>query len=480
MTNKNTDSRYAMDMCSGPILGKMLLFALPLIASSMLQLLFNAADVIVVGKFAGDNSLAAVGSNGSLVGLLTNLFLGLSVGVNVLVARYYGANDTENIEDTVHTAIAISIISGVILTLVGCLGAGALLKLMNVPDEVRPLSTVYLRIYFLGMTAMMVYNFGAAVLRAIGDTRRPLIYLLIAGIINVILNLFFVIVLKMDVAGVALATVISQCVSCYLIVRCLITEGGSIRLDPRRLRVSPNKLARIAQIGLPASIQSVLFNISNVLIQASINTFGATVVAGCSAGANLEQFVYVAMNANYQSTLSFTSQNMGAGKHDRINRILFCGLGCVTVIGLILGNLWVVFSRPLLSLYTSSPEVIAEGAKRMAIIAGPYFICGLMDVMVGSLRGLGYSVLPMLVSLIGACGLRVVFILTAFRLPAFHKAENLYLTYPVSWTITFLAHVVCFIIIRRRLESKWTQFGHVRYRKEVNEASWKIPHHRKR
>lgn len=463
MSKKGISNHYEMDMCSGPIMHKMLLFSLPLIASSVLQLLFNAADVIVVGKFAGDNSLAAVGSNSAMIGLLTNLFLGLSVGVNVLVARYYGAEDQKNIGETVHTAMSISLISGILLTVVGVFGANLLLRMMGVPRAVLPLAVVYLRIYFLGMTAMMFYNFGAAVLRAIGDTRRPLYYLLAAGIVNVVLNLFFVIVWHMDVAGVALATVISQFISGFLILRCMMKEQSSIRLELKKLRVDRGKLTRILQIGLPASVQSVLFNISNVMIQAAINSFGPVIVAGCSAASSLEGFVYVSMNAFYQATISFTSQNVGAGKHERINRILLSGLAGVAATGLILGLLEVNLAYPLLSLYTSNPEIIAEGARRLAIVSGPYFICGMMDVMVGSLRGLGYAILPMLVSLIGACGLRVIWILTGFQLARFHEVFYLYMTYPVSWLLTFLAHLVCFLLIRRRLGQKWTRHGHIRH-----------------
>ena len=462
MTSKKKTS-YAIDMCSGPVLRKMLIFALPLMASSILQLLFNAADVIVVGKFAGDNSLAAVGSNSSLISLLVNFFLGLSVGVNVLVSRYFGGRDSDNIRETVHTAMTVSLVSGIFLTLLGSLIAKPVLTAMQAPKEILPLAVTYLRIYFLGMTATMVYNFGAAILRAVGDTRRSLYYLTAAGIINVLLNLFFVIVMKLDVAGVAAATVISQCVSAFLILRCLIREKSDIHLDLRSLKINGQKLFRILQIGLPAGLQSVLFCFANVMIQASINSFGPAVVAGSSAASNLEGFIYVAMNASYQSTLSFVSQNMGAGKHDRVMRILLCGQVCVIVTGILMGTVWVQNGRTLLTLYTSSPEVIEEGMKRMIIVAGPYFICGMMDVMVGALRGLGYSAMPMIVSLVGACGLRLAWIATGFRTARFHTVRSLYMTYPASWTVTLLAHVVCFVIVWRRLQRKWTRYGHVRY-----------------
>ena len=458
---------YEMDTCSGPILGKMLLFALPLMASSILQLLFNAADVIVVGKFAGDNSLAAVGSNGSLINLLTNLFLGLSVGVNVLVSRYYGARDTKNVSDTVHTAIAISLLSGVWLAVFGFFGAPVILRWMKSPAQVLPLASLYLRIYFLGMPAMMVYNFGAAILRAVGDTRRPLYYLLLAGIINVILNLIFVVALRLDVAGVAIATVISQIISSVLVVRCLMGETGDIHLDLRRIRIVKSKLVRILRIGIPASIQSMLFSISNVIIQSSINSFGAVTVAGSAASGNVEGFVYVSMNAFYQAVLTFTGQNMGAGKHERVGRILLTGLACVAVTGLIFGQGAYRSGSILLRLYTSSDDVVAEGVRRLAIVAAPYFLCGMMEVVVGTIRGLGHSVVPMLVSIVGICGLRLVFIFTLFGQSRYHVPQTLYMTYPISWIVTFTAHLICFFVIWNRMKRGWKEQEEAVHRKAL-------------
>ena len=439
-------------MLEGAILPKMLLFAIPLMASSVLQLLFNAADIIVVGKFAGDNALAAVGSNGALINLLVNFFVGLSVGVNVLVARYYASNQEENLRETVHTAMLLSVLSGVLLTFVGCLGAKQILVWMKSPDEVIELAAVYLRIYFLGMTAMMVYNFGAAILRAVGDTRRPLVFLIIAGVINVGLNLIFVIVFGLGVVGVALATVISQCVSACMVIVCLIRESGVIHLDIQSLRIYPEKFGKILQIGLPASFQGMLFSLSNVIIQSSINSFGATVVAGSSAGANIEGFVYVAMNAFHQAAISFASQNYGAGKKERIIKILICAQISVVIVGIVLGNLAVYFGHPLLGLYTTKEAVKQAGLRRIRVICGTYALCGMMDVMVGALRGLGYSIMPMIVSLVGACGLRLFWIFTFFRMPRFHTERSLYLTYPVSWTITFLIHVVCFCIVWSKIK----------------------------
>lgn len=449
--------RYEMDMCSGSILRKMLIFSIPLICSSLLQLLFNAVDVIVVGRFAGDTALAAVGSNTSLINLLTNFFMGLSIGANVLSARFYGAKKEKDLTETVHTAMLLSIFSGIILTIIGCVGARHILTWMQTPAEVLELAVVYLRIYFLGMTSTMIYNFGSAILRAVGDTQRPLYYLLGAGIINVILNLMFVIKYEMGVAGVAIATVISQTISACLIVRCMRKEEGGIRLELKKLHIYKDKFKKILQIGLPASFQGIVFSVSNVIIQSSVNSFGAIVVAGNSAAANIEGFVWVAMNAFHQAAITFTSQNVGAAKYERINKILYVAQGSVFVVGMILGNVAVYFGETLLGLYTSSPEVMQAGMMRMNVVSRTYAICGMMDVMVGSLRGLGYSVMPMIVSLIGACGTRLFWIFTFFQLPEFHSVTSLYLTYPVSWILTLLTHVICFIVVRKRLKKKWNK-----------------------
>lgn len=455
MSSDKLNKKYEMDMCSGSILKKMLVFSIPLMFSSILQLLFNAADIVVVGQFAGDNSLAAVGSTSSLINLLTNLFIGLSVGANVLVARYYGANHERDLKLTVHTAMSLSIISGLLLTVIGVAGAPVILRWMQTPENVLPLAVTYLRIYFLGMTANMIYNFGAAILRAVGDTKRPLYYLIAAGIVNIILNLFFVIVVGIGVAGVAIATVVSQCISAFLIMQCLMRWQGNIRLDIKQLRVTKDKFFKILQIGLPAGFQGILFSLSNVVIQSSVNSFGEITVAGNSAASNIEGFVYVAMNAFHQGAISFTSQNVGAGKYERVNKILITALGCVFVTGVVLGNTAVLFGRPLLRLYSNSPEVIDAGIIRLSIICSTYALCGLMDVMVGSLRGLGYAVMPMIVSLIGACGLRLIWLATIFQLEPFHTIEMVYITYPVSWILTFCAHLVCYVIVRRKLKLQW-------------------------
>lgn len=446
--------QYEMDMCSGPILRKMLMFALPLMLSSILQLLFNAADIVVVGKFAGDNSLAAVGSNTALINLLTNLFIGLSIGANVVAARHYGAKAWDDLRRTVHTAMLLSMLSGALLLVLGVIGAEQMLIWMQTPEEVLPLATVYLRIYFLGMISTMVYNFGSALLRAVGDTKRPLYFLLCAGIINVILNLLFVIGFQMDVMGVAIATVISETVSALLVLRCLVKEKGGIHLELRAMRIDRKKMLQILRIGLPAGFQGVVFALSNVVIQSSVNIFGNIVVAGNSAAANLEGFVYMAMNAFYQTTLSFVSQNYGAGEQKRINHIVLLGEACVIVTGTLLGNMVVFFGNDLLQIYSNNPEVIAAGMVRLHYISMIYALCGIMDVMVGALRGIGYSIMPMIVSIVGVCVLRLIWLATVFQIPEFHKIETVYLSYPVTWILTSLVYIVFFVWIRIRSARK--------------------------
>lgn len=424
----------------------MLLFSLPLMASGVLQLLFNAADIIVVGRFAGDNSMGAVGSTSSLINLFTNLFVGLSVGVNVIVARTRGADSHSGLHDAVHTSMLLSVICGVILAIAGFVFAPQMLEVMNATEAQLPLAVLYLRIYFLGMPAMMIYNFGSAILRAVGDTKRPLYFLTAAGIINVGLNLIFVILLKMDVAGVALATVLSQCVSAGLIVLCLIKDDTAIHLDIRSLKINKHVLASVVRVGLPAGFQGMIFSLSNVVIQSSVNLFGDTVVSGNSSASSIEGFVYMAMNTFHQAAISFTSQNMGAGKYRRIPKILFSSLLCVTVTGIVVGWTAYLLGQPLLGIYSKTPEVIQAGMNRLSVIATTYALCGTMDVMVGMLRGLGYSIMPMIVSLLGACGLRILWIATVFQIPEYHTVRTVYLSYPMSWAVTFAVHVICYII----------------------------------
>ncbi len=448
------DNKYEINMCEGRILPKLLKFAIPLMLSSILQLMFNAADVIVVGRFAGDNSLAAVGCTGSLINLLINLFVGLSVGTNVMTARHYGAKQKTELHATVHTSIMIAICGGLLLTVIGTVFTKGILEIMGTPEPVLPLAALYLRIYFFGMLPNMLYNFGSAILRAVGDTRRPMYYLMIAGVINVVLNLLFVIVFKMDVAGVALATIISQTISAVLVLQCLIRSKSDIRLVLKQLKIDKRELKNIIRIGVPAGLQGCIFSLSNVVIQSSINSFGEIVVSGSSASSNLEGFVYVAMNAFHQAAIAFVSQNMGAGRYSRIGRVGICAVVCVTVTGLLLGRMELFFGEQLLGIYTTSPKVIEAGMARMRIIDSTYFLCGLMDVMVGILRGIGYSVMPMIVSLVGACGTRLVWIATVFQIERYHKVETVYISYTFSWLLTFAVHFICFLIIYRKAVPK--------------------------
>lgn len=448
---------YEMDMCNGPLLGKLLIFALPLMLSGILQLLFNAADIVVVGKFSGSHALAAVGATGSLINLFVNVFIGFSIGTNVMVAQYFGARDEKNVQETVHTSILMGLIGGVILIVLGLLFARPMLEWMDTPEDVLDQATLYIRIYFAGMPAMLVYNFGAAILRAIGDTRRPLYYLLSAGVVNVLLNLLFVVVFHMGVAGVALATVISQVISAGLILRCLVQSDGMYHVDLRRLHLHKKKLIRMIQIGLPAGLQGAVFSISNVLIQSSVNSFGAIAMAGNTAASNIEGFVYTSMNAVYQTALSFTSQNVGGGKRERIPKILFQCMAIVLLVGGVLGNLAYRSGPRLLSIYSSDPEVIRYGMSRMQMICQVYFFCGMMDVMVGILRGMGYAVMPMLVSLAGACGLRVLWIFTVFVWKP--TLFILYLSYPITWAVTLTVHVLCFLVVWKRKKGIWAKKG---------------------
>ena len=440
---------YEIDMCDGPLLSKILLFSVPLMMSGILQLLFNAADIIVVGRFAGSSALAAVGSTSSLINLLINVFVGLSVGVNVLVAKYYGGQREKDMSETVHTAVLTSLLSGLFLVILGGIAARPLLHLMGTPDDVLDQAVLYMRIYFLGMPVLMVYNFGAAILRAIGDTRRPLYFLFMAGVVNVALKRFFVIGLGMGVDGVGGATVISEHVSALLVLKSLMEAPGALKLNLKELRIHPKKLKRIVKIGLPAGMQGAIFSISNVLIQSSVNSFGSIAMAGNTASANIEGFVYTAMNAVYQTNLSFTSQNLGGRKYSRINRIMYICLAVVTVVGITLGITAVLAGDLLLGIYSSDAQVLRYGMLRLEIICGTYFLCGIMDCMVGSLRGLGYSVIPMFVSLTGACGFRVLWVFTVFA--AYRSLDVLYLSYPVSWAITAIAHMITFRKIRRKI-----------------------------
>lgn len=440
--------RYEIDMINGPLFGKIVLYTIPLIAAGILQLLFNTADMVVVGRYAGSNALGAVGATASLINLLINVFMGLSVGANVAIAHYYGAGRFEELSRSLHTAISLGILCGFILLVIGQLFSEPMLILMGTPKDILPLSVSYMKIYFCGMPVMLLYNFGAAVLRAVGDTKRPLYYLSLAGVINVILNLIFVIRFGMGVRGVAWATNISQAVSAILIIRCLIKNEGPCRLTLSKLCLDKKETIRIAKVGLPAGFQGAIFSISNVLIQSSVNSFGAIAVAGNTATCNLEGFVYNSMNSFHQTAISFTGQNMGAKNMKRVQRVLSICLLCVTVTGLGMGLIGFAFGSELLGIYSTDPAVVAFGLRRMAIIFPTYFLCGVMDVMVGSLRGMGFSIMPMTVSLLGACVFRIIWIMTVFSIN--HTPEFLYVSYPISWFITATVHLICIFTIARR------------------------------
>lgn len=447
---------YEINMCEGPLAGKMLIFTLPLMFSGILQLLFNAADTIVVGRYAGKEALAAVGSTSSLINLLVNLFMGLSVGANILVARYYGAKKEEDIQTTVHTSITLAALAGIVLAILGNIFAKPLLLLMGSPEDVVDLAALYVKIYFAGMPVVLIYNYGAAILRAVGDTKRPLYYLTVAGVVNVILNLIFVIGFDLSVAGVALATVTSETISAVLLIRCMCKMEGSCHLDLRKLGFNREKLGLLLRHGLPAGLQGSVFSFSNVLIQSSINSFGSVAMAGSSAAANIEGFVYTAMNSFQQTALCFTSQNLGGGKYDRVNKVFRNSLLMVAMVGIVMGGGCYLFGEQLLSIYSSDAEVIAYGMIRLRWICLLYFPCGIMDVLVGMLRGLGYAIVPMCVSIVGACGFRILWIATVFA--AYHSLDVLYSSYIISWILTGGTHLICYIFVwkklRKRLEGR--------------------------
>ncbi len=436
------------DLTEGPLLSNIIVYTIPVIMTGVLQLLFNAADLVVVGRFCGSVSVAAVGACGAVINLLVNLFIGLSVGAGVAVAHGIGANRDEDVRRTVHTAIPLAVICGAVLSAIGIAGAGKILELMGTPEDVIGLSATYMRIYFSGMIASILYNFGAAILRAAGDTHSPLLYLTIAGVVNVLLNLIFVILFRMDVAGVALATSLSQLVSAGLIIMALMKREDACKLKLKELHIYKRQLLRIMQIGFPAGIQGSLFSISNVIIQSSVNSFGSVVMSGNAAAQNIEGFVYISMNSVSQTALNFAGQNHGAGKFDRIKKILLICLGLAFGIGVVLGGTAVLLSKPLLSIYiTDSKEAVKYGIIRLMYICLPYFLCGIMDVATGMLRGIGSSIAPMIITVAGVCGFRIVWIYTVFQIPAYHTLPVLYFSYTISWSVTFLIEVVVFFIM---------------------------------
>ena len=443
------NNKYEIDMCNGSIMDKLISFSLPLMLSGILQLMFNAVDIIVVGQFTGSQALAAVGSTTALIAVFTNLFIGISLGANVLAARFYASGKYKEMSETVHTSITLALISGIIMAFVGLLFSKVALEIMSTPDNVIDQSTLYMRIYFLGMPFFMLYNYGAAILRAVGDTKRPLIFLIISGLANAGLNLLLVIVFDMGVAGVALATIISEGISSALILLCLKHMDGPLHFELKDMRFHKELALQMLEVGLPAGLQGIIFSVSNVLIQSSINSFGSLVMAGNTAASNIEGFVYTSMNAVYQTSLSFTSQNFGAKKYERIDKILLECLAIVTVVGLVLGQGAYLFGQQLLSIYSSDERVIQFGIDRLAVISTMYCLCGIMDTLVGSLRGIGYSILPMLVSLTGVCLIRVIWIFTVFK--AVHTTFSLYISYPITWVITLVAHGICFMVVRKKI-----------------------------
>lgn len=439
-------------MTSGPFFKKMLLFALPLILTGLLQLVYNSADTIIVGRFTGKESLAAVGATGSLINLILNVFIGMSMGAGVMAARYIGENNKKSIRRCVHTAMELSVICGIIVGIIGFFFANTLLRLMNSPEDVIDLSTLYLKIYFLGAPGSLVYNFGASLVRATGDTRRPLYILFSTGIVNVILNLILVIPFKMGVSGVAIATIVSQYISAVCIVVCLKKMNGAYRLSVKDLKIYKRELLEILRIGLPAGIQSSLFSISNVIIQSAVNSFGSNAMAGIAAGSNFDGYIYTCTNAVAQTTMTFSSQNMGAGKYENIDKIYHRCLMLATIIAVVLSGAGFFLREPIVGIFSKDAEVIEIGAQRIALVMPFYVFCSLQDVVAGQLRGLGRSTEPMIVSIFGACGVRLLWIF--FALPFNPTLINLYWAYPISWFITFAALSIMYIFVKRSVIKK--------------------------
>ena len=447
--------KYQSNMLEGPLLGGVIAYTIPVMLSGILQLLFNAADLIIVGKFCGSVSVGAVGATGSLRALIVNLFVGLSVGAGVAVAHGIGSRDEQQVREAVHTAVPLALIGGAILTVAGVTLSEPLLILMGTPENTLPLSVVYMEIYFLGITFTVVYNFCAAILRAAGDTRSPLIFLTLSGVINVVLNVFFVTVFHMNVAGVALATIISQGIAATLSTVALMRRKDACQLQLRRMRIHKRVLKKIVRIGLPAGIQSSLFAISNVMIQSSVNSFGDIFVSGNAAAGNLEGFLYVALNSFHQTTVNYVGQNVGARQYRRANNTVWLCQGCVIVTGIAIGMFLNVFGETLLGFYISdSAEAIACGLTRFRYVAIPYFIFGLLEVSTGALRGYGRSLGPMLVSVLGICGIRLLWVFAVFPIPAFHSPKWLYLSYPISWIITLTVQMILFFRVRNQFLHK--------------------------
>ena len=444
-------SKYEIDMCNGSILDKLVSFSIPLMLSGILQLLFNAVDIIVVGQFTGNEALAAVGSTTALINVFVNLFIGISLGASVLVARFYATGQEKEMSETVHTSITLALISGIAMGIIGVIAAKGALELMDTPDNVLNLSTLYMRIYFMGMPFFMLYNYGAAILRAVGDTKRPLLFLIISGATNVVLNLLLVIQFHLGVAGVAIATVISQCISCILVLRCLYLSDGSYQLRFNKLGMKTRYVKQIFQIGIPAGIQSTIINFSNVLLQSSVNSFGSVAMAGYTAANNILGFLYVSVNSITQACMSFTSQNYGVRKFKRMDKVLLECLGLTVIVALVLGGGSYLFGAELMHIYTKSTKVIECGVDIMLYTTVTYFLCGIMDLLPGALRGMGHSTVPMIFSVIGTVGTRIVWIYVIF--PCHRSLDFLFISYPVSWLLTIVMQVICFYFVRKKVHN---------------------------
>ena len=445
-------SKYEIDMCNGSILDKLVSFSIPLMLSGILQLLFNAVDIIVVGQFTGNEALAAVGSTTALINVFVNLFIGISLGASVLAARFYATGQEKEMSETVHTSITLALISGIAMGIIGVIAAKGALELMDTPDNVLNLSTLYMRIYFMGMPFFMLYNYGAAILRAVGDTKRPLLFLIISGVVNAGLNMILVIIFHMGVAGVGIATVISQLISCILVLRCLYKSEGCYQLRFSKLRIQKVYLRQIFQVGIPAGIQSTVINFSNALLQSSVNSFGSTAMAGYTAANNILGFLYASVNAVTQACMSFTSQNYGVGKWKRMDRVLIDCLILSFVAMMILGNSAYFFGPKLLTIYTSNSKVIQCGMEILLYTTVTYFLCGFMDLFPGALRGMGRSGVPMILSIIGTVGTRIVWIFWIF--PNHRSLDILFISYPASWIITIVLQVICYYFVRKQLYAK--------------------------
>ena len=444
-------SKYEIDMCNGSILDKLVSFSIPLMLSGILQLLFNAVDIIVVGQFTGNEALAAVGSTTALINVFVNLFIGISLGASVLAARFYATGQEKEMSETVHTSITLALISGIAMGIIGVIAAKGALELMDTPDNVLNLSTLYMRIYFMGMPFFMLYNYGAAILRAVGDTKRPLLFLIISGATNVVLNLLLVIQFHLGVAGVAIATVISQCISCILVLRCLYLSDGSYQLRFNKLGMKTRYVKQIFQIGIPAGIQSTIINFSNVLLQSSVNSFGSVAMAGYTAANNILGFLYVSVNSITQACMSFTSQNYGVRKFKRMDKVLLECLGLTVIVALVLGGGSYLFGAELMHIYTKSTNVIECGIDIMLYTTVTYFFCGIMDLLPGALRGMGHSTVPMILSVIGTVGTRIVWIYVIF--PCHRSLDFLFISYPVSWLLTIVMQVICFYFVRKKVHN---------------------------